>query len=90
MGFYMRCSTSCEMTRTLVLKDIFISINKLLSFTLPSIVMVCLEWWSFELLVLLSRFLSNSGLETSILSICLATTSLRYFMPYGVGVAAST
>ncbi|EOY04079.1 MATE efflux family protein isoform 1 [Theobroma cacao] len=52
--------------------------------------MVCLEWWSFELLVLLSGLLPISELETSVLSICLATTSLHYFIPYGVGAAAST
>lgn len=90
LGFYMRCSASCETTRTLILEDIFVSIKEFLIFALPSAVMVCLEWWSFELLVLLSGLLPNSELETSVLSICLSTTSLHYFIPYGVGAAAST
>ncbi|XVF31725.1 hypothetical protein REPUB_Repub17cG0017000 [Reevesia pubescens] len=90
LGFYMRCAASCEKTRILILKDVFISIKEFLSFALPSAVMVCLEWCSFELLVLLSGLLPNSELETSVLSICLTATSLHYFIPYGVGAAAST
>ncbi|WRX21549.1 Multi antimicrobial extrusion protein - like 10, partial [Theobroma cacao] len=106
LGLYMRCSASCDKTRILILKDIFISIKEFLSFALPSAVMflsvlifnmflficmiISLEWWSFELLVLLSGLLPISELETSVLSICLATTSLHYFIPYGVGAAAST
>ncbi|KAB2073450.1 hypothetical protein ES319_A07G082600v1 [Gossypium barbadense] len=90
LGFYMRWSASCESTRTVIVGDVFASIKELLSFALPSAVMCCLEWWSFELLVLLSGLLPDSELETSVLSICLSTTSLHYFVPYGVGAAAST
>jgi MATE family multidrug resistance protein len=48
------------------------------------------EWWSFEILVLLSGLLPNPELESSVLSICLTTTSLMYTIPYGLGGAAST
>ncbi|KAL4340323.1 hypothetical protein GQ457_08G020010 [Hibiscus cannabinus] len=90
LAVYMRCSARCETTRALILGEVFVNIKEFLSFALPSAVMVCLEWWSFELLVLLSGLLPNSELETSVLSICLSTTSLHYFVPYGVGAAAST
>lgn len=40
LGFYMRCSASCETTRTLILEDIFVSIKEFLIFALPSAVMV--------------------------------------------------
>ncbi|KAG5528048.1 hypothetical protein RHGRI_028849 [Rhododendron griersonianum] len=49
-----------------------------------------LEWWSFELLVLLSGLLPNPELESSVLSICLTTTSLHSLIPYSIGAAAST
>ncbi|KAG5528011.1 hypothetical protein RHGRI_028817 [Rhododendron griersonianum] len=52
--------------------------------------MVPLEWWSFELLVLLSGLLPNPELESSVLSICLTTTSLHSLIPYSIGAAAST
>ncbi|KAG5528049.1 hypothetical protein RHGRI_028849 [Rhododendron griersonianum] len=48
-----------------------------------------LEWWSFELLVLLSGLLPNPELESSVLSICLTTTSLHSLIPYSIGAAAS-
>ncbi|KAK8507827.1 hypothetical protein V6N13_140569 [Hibiscus sabdariffa] len=90
LAVYMRCSARCEATRALILGEVFVNIKEFLRFALPSAVMVCVEWWSFELLVLLSGLLPNSELETSVLSICLSTTSLHYFVPYGVGAAAST
>ncbi|XP_011099515.1 protein DETOXIFICATION 8-like isoform X2 [Sesamum indicum] len=51
---------------------------------------VSLEWWSFELVILLSGVLPNPQLETSVLSICLTITSLHYHIPYSFGAAAST
>ncbi|KAF0905116.1 hypothetical protein E2562_000914 [Oryza meyeriana var. granulata] len=37
---------------------------------MPSAMMICLEWWSFEILVLLSGLLPNPQLETSVMSMC--------------------
>ncbi|KAJ0099346.1 hypothetical protein Patl1_21399 [Pistacia atlantica] len=90
LGLYIRYSSSCEKTRTFILSDIFSSIKEFLRFALPSVAMICLEWWSFEIVILLSGLLPNSKLETSVLSICLITTSLHYVIPCGFGAAAST
>uniref|UniRef100_A0A3Q7H6G5 Protein DETOXIFICATION n=1 Tax=Solanum lycopersicum TaxID=4081 RepID=A0A3Q7H6G5_SOLLC len=49
-----------------------------------------LEWWSFELLILLSGLLPNPQLETSVLSICLNTTYTLYAIPFGLSGAVST
>ncbi|KAI3410700.1 uncharacterized protein J3R85_018550 [Psidium guajava] len=49
-----------------------------------------LEWWSFELLILLSGLLPNPQLETSVLSVCLSTISALYQIPFAVGAAGST
>lgn len=49
-----------------------------------------LEWWSFELLILLSGLLPNPQLETSVLSICLSIISTIYTIPEATGSAAST
>ncbi|OEL12933.1 Protein DETOXIFICATION 16 [Dichanthelium oligosanthes] len=56
----------------------------------PSALMICLEWWSFELLVLLSGRLPNPKLETSVLSICLNSISLAFMIPFGLSAAIST
>ncbi|WRX22681.1 Multi antimicrobial extrusion protein - like 10 [Theobroma cacao] len=89
LGLYMRYSSSCEKTRILYLNDVILSVKEFFQFAIPSAVMACLEWWSFEILVLMSGLLPNSKLETSVLSICLSSTSLHYNVPFGISVAAS-
>ncbi|XBI14217.1 hypothetical protein VPH35_140833 [Triticum aestivum] len=61
-----------------------------LRLAVPSALMVCWEWWSFELLVLVSGFLPNPKLEASVLSISLNTISLVFRVPYGLSAAIST
>ncbi|GMJ07833.1 hypothetical protein like AT1G66780 [Hibiscus trionum] len=65
-------------------------VKEFFSYGVPSAVMICLEWWSFELLILLSGLLPDSMLETSVLSICMTITGLHFFVPYGISAAAST
>ncbi|KAK1552077.1 hypothetical protein Q3G72_009929 [Acer saccharum] len=49
-----------------------------------------LEYWSFELLILMSGLLPNPQLETSVLSVCLNTLATFYTIPFGLGAAVST
>eukprot|EP00252_Welwitschia_mirabilis_P021365 TRINITY_DN5471_c0_g2_i1.p1 TRINITY_DN5471_c0_g2~~TRINITY_DN5471_c0_g2_i1.p1 ORF type:complete len:408 (+),score=57.52 TRINITY_DN5471_c0_g2_i1:1108-2331(+) len=81
---------ACAKTRTMISKDALHDIKDFLKVAIPSAVMICFEWWSFEILVLLSGLLPNPELETSALSICHTTSSLAYMIPYGFGAAAST
>ncbi|XVF71548.1 hypothetical protein PTKIN_Ptkin12aG0046900 [Pterospermum kingtungense] len=90
LGFYMRYSSSCDRTRTLYLKDVLLSVKEFFQFAIPSAVMACLEWWSYEILVLMSGLLPNSKLETSVLSICLSSAALHYNILSGISIAAST
>ncbi|OMO80282.1 Multi antimicrobial extrusion protein [Corchorus capsularis] len=90
LGMYMRYSSSCAESRALVFRDIFLSIKEFFRFAIPSALMVCLEWWSFEIVILLAGILPNSKLEASVLSICVTTTALHFLIPYGISAAAST
>ncbi|KAK7343447.1 hypothetical protein VNO77_12197 [Canavalia gladiata] len=90
LGLYMRYSSACAQTRAPISMELFKGISEFFRFAIPSAVMVCLEWWSFELLVLLSGLLPNPQLETSVLSVCLNTISTLYTLPFGIGAAAST
>ncbi|KAF7808811.1 protein DETOXIFICATION 14-like [Senna tora] len=83
-------SASCAMTRVPISMELFHGIGEFFSFAIPSAGMICLEWWSYELLTLLSGLLPNPELETSILSICLSITTTIYSIPEAVGSAAST
>ncbi|KAK4608573.1 hypothetical protein RGQ29_002113 [Quercus rubra] len=90
LGLYMRYSSACEKTRVPVSMELFQGIREFFRFAIPSAIMICLEWWSYELLILLSGLSPNPQLETSVLSICLTTISTLYAMPYGLGAAVST
>ncbi|XP_031103451.1 protein DETOXIFICATION 16-like [Ipomoea triloba] len=89
LGVYVRVSPSCKETWTGFSKDMFHDIIKFLRLGIPSTAMLCLENWSFELMVLLCGFLPNPELETSILSITLNTCIIVYMLPMGLGGAIS-
>nr|XP_043630253.1 protein DETOXIFICATION 19-like [Erigeron canadensis] len=57
---------------------------------LPSAAMVCLEYWAFELLVLLAGTFPNSEIMTSLIAMCENTETIAYMFTYGISAAAST
>ncbi|KAH9650461.1 protein DETOXIFICATION 12 [Citrus sinensis] len=77
-------------SRAPISMELFRGIGEFFHFAIPPAVMVCLEWWSFELLILMSGLLPNPQLETSVLSVCLSTIQTLSAIPYGLGAAAST
>ncbi|XP_021808909.1 protein DETOXIFICATION 16-like isoform X2 [Prunus avium] len=87
---YVRVSPSCKHTWTGFSKDAFRGILNFLKLSVPSAVMISLEIWSFEMMVLLSGFLPNPKLETSVLSISLNTCSMVFMIPMAFSGAAST
>ncbi|XP_061351423.1 protein DETOXIFICATION 12-like [Gastrolobium bilobum] len=90
LGLYMRYSHACAKTRAPISVELFHGIGEFFHFAIPSAALTCLQWWSFELLILLSGLLPNPQLETSVLSVCLNTVSTLFTVPYGIGVSAST
>ncbi|KAF8370045.1 hypothetical protein HHK36_006864 [Tetracentron sinense] len=61
------CPT-CTKTWTGFSKDALHDVLNFIKLAIPSAVMVCLETWSFEMMVLFSGLLPNPKLETSVLS----------------------
>ncbi|KAK9008072.1 hypothetical protein V6N11_074975 [Hibiscus sabdariffa] len=90
LALYMWYSPTCAKTRVPVTMELFQGIAEFVGFAVPSVIMVCLEWWSFELLILLSGLLPHPELETSVLSVCLNTIATLYSIPYGLAAGAST
>lgn len=89
LASYMRLSPSCAKTRAPMSWEIVSGMREFFQFAIPSAIMICLEWWSFELLILLSGLLPNPQLEASALSICLNTISTLYAIPFGLAGAVS-
>ncbi|RWR93918.1 protein DETOXIFICATION 16-like protein [Cinnamomum micranthum f. kanehirae] len=90
LAFYVKFSPACKKTWTGFSKEALHDVFNFIRLAIPSAVMVCLEFWSFELLVLLSGLLPNPKLETSVLSISLNTCSMLFMIPFGLGGAVST
>ncbi|KAI3849223.1 hypothetical protein MKX03_001622 [Papaver bracteatum] len=90
LGIYVKFSPSCKSSRVPLTKEALQGIGEFLCLAVPSAVMLCLQWWSFEFMILVSGFLPNPQLETSVLSICLTTITLLAMIPFGISAAAST
>lgn len=61
-----------------------------LKLALPSAAMVCLEYWAFEILVLIAGLMPNSETSTSLIAICVNTEAIAYMFTYGLSATAST
>lgn len=90
LGSIMYFSSSCFETRAPLTMEIFNGVGEFFRYALPSAAMVCLEWWSYELIILFSGLLPNPELETSVLSVCLQTIATIYSIPLAIAAAAST
>ncbi|CAM0908079.1 unnamed protein product [Alopecurus aequalis] len=90
LTLYTRLSGACSRTWTGFSMEAFKELRQFAALAVPSAMMLCLEWWSFEMLVLLSGLLPNPQLETSVLSICLNTGVLMFMVPTGLCTAIST
>nr|XP_043637141.1 protein DETOXIFICATION 16-like [Erigeron canadensis] len=90
LALYVKFSSSCAKTWTGFSREAFKDIIAFIKLAIPSAVMVCLEMWSFEMIVLLSGLLPNPKLETSVLSICLNIAGVMWMIPFGLSGAVST
>ncbi|XP_042000523.1 protein DETOXIFICATION 16-like [Salvia splendens] len=90
LSLYIKFSPSCSRTWTGFSREALHDVLNFIRLGLPSAMMVCLENWSFEMMVLLSGLLPNPALETSVLSICLNTAATVWMIPFGLSSAVST
>ncbi|KAH7861311.1 hypothetical protein Vadar_024471 [Vaccinium darrowii] len=61
-----------------------------LRLALPSAAMVCLEYWAFQLLILLAGLMPLSRITTPSIAMCVNTGAIAYMVTYGLSAAAST
>ncbi|KAF9604205.1 hypothetical protein IFM89_004911 [Coptis chinensis] len=90
LALYVNFSPAFKKTWTGFSKEALHDVLNFIRLAIPSAVMVCLEMWSFEFMVLLSGLLPNPKLETSVLSISLNTSALLWMVPLGLSGAVST
>ena len=64
--------------------------GELVSLALPSCVSVCLEWWWYEIMILLCGLLLNPQATVASMGILIQTTSLIYIFPSSLSFGVST
>lgn len=64
--------------------------RSILKLALPSCFSVCLEWWWYELMILLSGVLANAAEAVATMGILMQATSLVYIFPSALSLAVST
>ncbi|XP_062184387.1 protein DETOXIFICATION 49-like [Phragmites australis] len=63
---------------------------ELISLALPSCISVCLEWWWYEIMILLCGLLLNPQATVASMGILIQTTSLIYIFPSSLSFGVST
>ncbi|KAJ8448679.1 hypothetical protein Cgig2_010566 [Carnegiea gigantea] len=64
--------------------------NGLLKLAIPSCISVCLEWWWYEIMILLCGLLVNPKATVASMGILIQTTSLIYIFPSSLSISLST
>ncbi|OMO79425.1 Multi antimicrobial extrusion protein [Corchorus capsularis] len=64
--------------------------KSLLNLSIPSCISVCLEWWWYEIMILLCGLLLNPQATVASMGILIQTTSLIYIFPSSLSFGVST
>ncbi|PON56479.1 Multi antimicrobial extrusion protein [Trema orientale] len=64
--------------------------SSLLAMAVPTCVSVCLEWWWYELMIMMCGLLANPKATVASMGILIQTTSLVYVFPSSLSLGVST
>ncbi|XP_020966928.1 protein DETOXIFICATION 49-like isoform X3 [Arachis ipaensis] len=70
--------------------ECFTQWRNLLNLAIPSCISVCLEWWWYEIMILLCGLLVNPRATVASMGILIQTTSLLYIFPSSLSFSVST
>ncbi|PIA36620.1 hypothetical protein AQUCO_03300074v1 [Aquilegia coerulea] len=90
LGIYVHYSDKLKDTWKGISKECFKHLLPNMKLAIPSAVMVCLEYWAFEALVILAGLMPNSEDSTSLIAMCLQTESGVFMISYGFSAVVST
>lgn len=70
--------------------ECFKGYKSLLNLAIPSCISVCLEWWWYEIMILLCGLLLNPRATVASMGVLIQTTSLIYIFPSSLSFGVST
>jgi MATE family multidrug resistance protein len=71
----------------LAITDLFTGWSEMVKLGVPGMIMICVEWWIFEILALAAGHLGVLELDTFV--ICLNIITICFCIPLGIGMSAS-
>ncbi|GMY36900.1 protein DETOXIFICATION 40-like isoform X1 [Fagus crenata] len=86
---YILKSSKCKQTWNGLSLQAFSGLWEFLKLSSASAVMLCLETWYFQILVLVAGLLKNPELALDSLAVCMAITGLLFMVSVGFNAAAS-
>ncbi|XP_065018967.1 protein DETOXIFICATION 48-like [Musa acuminata AAA Group] len=86
---FVLCSGSCKDSWVRPSMTCLRGWSALLKLAVPSCVSVCLEWWWYEFMILLSGLLPNPKAAVASMGILIQTTSLVYVFPSALSFGVS-
>ncbi|CAL8157100.1 unnamed protein product [Prunus armeniaca] len=88
--FYIAISGVYKKTWGGFSKECFEGWKSLMNLAIPSCISVCLEWWWYEIMILLCGLLLNPQATVASMGILIQTTGLIYIFPSSLSVGVST
>ncbi|KAF7810201.1 protein DETOXIFICATION 49-like [Senna tora] len=88
--FYIKISRTHEKTWSGVSSSCFKNWEPLIKLAIPSCISLCLEWWWYEIMILLCGLLQNPKATVSSMGILIQVTSLIYIFPSSLSFGVST
>ncbi|GAU26830.1 hypothetical protein TSUD_289350 [Trifolium subterraneum] len=64
-------------------------LGELMKLAVPSCLMICLEWWWYEIVTVLAGYLDNPTLAVAATGILIQTTSMMYTVPMALAGCVS-
>ncbi|KAL2622616.1 hypothetical protein R1flu_002821 [Riccia fluitans] len=90
LGLYVNFSSTCKKTWTGFSTEAFDDIYLFLKIAVPSALMICLQFWCFNIITLISGLLPNPQLETSSYAVSQNILTIAFMIPWGLSAAVST
>ncbi|XP_010272489.1 PREDICTED: protein DETOXIFICATION 18-like [Nelumbo nucifera] len=90
LAFYVNYANKFKHTWEGLSMESFHYVLPSMKLAIPSSIMVCLEFWAFEILVILAGLMPNSEKTTSLIAICVNTEAVIFNIIYGFSAAVST
>ncbi|KAG6411316.1 hypothetical protein SASPL_129396 [Salvia splendens] len=87
---YLIISQRCAQTWGGFTRECLTGWKSLLNLAIPSCISVCLEWWWYEIMILLCGLLLSPKATVASMGILIQTTSLIYIFPSSLSFSVST